>query len=103
MKLEIIAPVTGKSWKVGHTVLISDQKRAFQLIEDGFAIHHPTVTDPPPSHECPCKEHDEPCAECDEKEIQEAESAQESDEAQDQKVVSKKVTTPKKKTTPPKK
>ena len=66
MKLEIIAPVEGKSWKVGHTVLVDDAKVASKLINDGFAIHHPTVTDPPPTHECPCKEKDEPCDEpCD--------------------------------------
>lgn len=69
MKLEIIAPVEGKSWKIGHTVLISDQKHAFKLIEDGVAIHHPTVTDPPPNHECPCQDKEEPCDDCDQKEI----------------------------------
>ena len=72
MKLEIIAPVEGKSWKVGHTVLIDDAKAASKMIKDGFAIQHPTVTDPAPTHECPCKEKeepcDDPCDECKEKE-----------------------------------
>lgn len=97
MKLEIISPVKGKSWKVGHTVLISDPKRASQLIEDGHAIHHPTVTDPPPAHECPCKEHDEPCEECDDKVIQDAPE----EEVNDEVVKPKKKTTRKKTTTPP--
>jgi len=66
MKLEIIAPVEGKSWIVGHTVLIEDTKVVHKLISNGFAIHHPSVTNPPPTHECPCKEHDEPCEKCDE-------------------------------------
>tara|TARA_R100000654_G_scaffold45505_2_gene71621 strand:+ start:1026 stop:1313 length:288 start_codon:yes stop_codon:yes gene_type:complete len=94
MKLEIISPVQGKSWKVGHTVLISDPKVASKLIEDGLAKHHPTVTDPPPTHECPCKEHDEPCEECDDKVPAEKD---------DEDVVKpKRKTTRKKKTTPPK-
>ena len=66
MKLEIIAPVKGKSWMVGHTVLVDDPKTAHKLIENGFAIHHPSVTDPPPTHECPCEDKDEPCEKCDE-------------------------------------
>lgn len=101
MKLEIISPVQGKSWKVGHTVLISDPKVASKLIEDGLAKHHPTVTDPPPTHECPCKEHDEPCEECDDKVEDVIEEVPE--EKDDEDVVKpKRKTTPKKKTTPPK-
>lgn len=71
MKLEIIAPVEGKSWIVGHTVLVDDAKAASKLIKDGVAIHHPTETNPAPVHECPCKEHDDPCEKCDEENVAE--------------------------------
>ena len=69
MKLEIIAPIEGKSWKVGHTVLVSDVKIASKLIKEGFAKFHPSITNPPDIHECPCKEEDKPCEECDEKDL----------------------------------
>ena len=65
MKLEIIAPVEGKSWKVGHTVLVSDVKIGSKLIKEGFAKFHPSITNPPDIHECPCKEEDKPCDDCD--------------------------------------
>ena len=64
MKLEIIAEVQGKSWTVGHTVLVDDVKAASKLIKDGVAIHHPTETNPAPVHECPC-DNGEPCENCD--------------------------------------
>jgi len=44
---------------------MSDDKAA-QLIEDGLAIVHPTVTDPAPTHPCPCEDenHEGPCEDC---------------------------------------
>lgn len=67
MKLEIIAPVPGRSYVIGHTVLV-EEKQAKELIEQGFAKVHPTESNPGPTHPCPCEdEHDEPCEECDEK------------------------------------
>ena len=65
MKIQIVQPVPGKTWLVGHTVLMSDDKAA-QLIEDGLAIVHPTVTDPAPTHPCPCEDesHEGPCEDC---------------------------------------
>ena len=67
VKIQIVQPVPGKSWPVGHTVLMDDE-RAAELIDEGFAIVHPTVTDPGPTRPCPCEddEHDGPCEECDE-------------------------------------
>lgn len=66
MKIEILKPVEGKRWPVGHTVDASPE-RAAELIEGGFAKAHPTVTDPGPERPCPCEDTDEPCEECDEK------------------------------------
>jgi len=91
MKLEIIAQVKGKSWIIGHTVLIDDHKTASKLIKEGFAILHSTVTDPAPTHKCPCEDEDGPCEECDKnKEVREA-----SKKSSSKKVIPQK-TTPKK-------
>jgi hypothetical protein len=65
VKLEIIAPVPGRSYIIGHTVLV-EERFAKELIEYGFAKVHPTESDPGPTHKCPCEDkHDEPCANCD--------------------------------------
>jgi len=66
VKIQTIAPVEGRSWPVGHTILV-DAKLGHELIDAGVAIHHPTVTDPPPSRPCPCEDKNEPCEECDKK------------------------------------
>lgn len=67
VKIEIIAPVEGKKWPIGHTVLVDDQSGQ-QLIDEGVAIIHPTVSDPGPTHPCPCEDETaEPCEECQEK------------------------------------
>ena len=65
VKIQIIAPIDGRRWPVGHTVLVGNEFGQ-QLIDDGLAILHPTETNPGPTHECPCKEKDEPCEDCDE-------------------------------------
>lgn len=65
MKLQVIHTPEGKKWPIGHTLLVDDQDVAERLIEDGFAIVHPTVTDPAPTHPCPCQDGAEPCEECD--------------------------------------
>ena len=66
---------------IGHTILIDDEVMALQLIEEGVAIVHPSVTDPAPTHPCPCQDEDEPCVECDEEneeeEVEEVESEEE--------------------------
>lgn len=67
VKIQIIAPIDGRRWPVGHTALV-DNEWGQQLIDEGLAILHPTETDPGPTHECPCKEHDDPCEECDDAE-----------------------------------
>jgi len=73
VKLQIIAPVEGKSWHIGHTILVAD-KQGQKLIDDGVAIVHPTVTNPAPPRPCPCEdETSEPRKGCEEK-------AKESDE-----------------------
>lgn len=71
MKIQIIAPVQGKKWIVGHTVLVDDEIGQ-QLINEGVAIVHPTITDPAPTHPCPCEDesNDEPCEECQEQAAQ---------------------------------
>ncbi|MDA9755375.1 hypothetical protein N9V29_00220 [Flavobacteriales bacterium] len=65
MKIQIIAPIDGRRWPVGHTVLVGNEFGQ-QLIDDGLAIQHPSETNPGPTHECPCKEKNEPCEDCDE-------------------------------------
>ena len=81
MKLQVIANPKGRKWPVGHTILIDDEVMALQLIEEGVAIVHPSVTDPAPTHPCPCQDEDEPCVECDEEneeeEVEEVESEEE--------------------------
>ena len=67
VKIEIVAPVEGKKWPIGHTVLVDDQSGQ-QLIDEGVAIIHPTVSDLGPTHPCPCEDETaEPCEECQEK------------------------------------
>jgi hypothetical protein len=70
VKLQIIAPVPGQKWIIGHTVLV-DEEVGQQLIDDGVAIVHPTVSTPAPPHKCPCEdESNEPCEKCQEKATQ---------------------------------
>ena len=71
MKLQIIAPVEGKSWYIDHTILVDD-KQGQKFIDDGVAIVHATVTNPAPPRPCE-DESSEPCKGCEEK-------AKESDE-----------------------
>jgi hypothetical protein len=66
VKLQVIANPKGRKWPIGHTVLIDDETMALRLIEEGACIVHPTVTDPAPTHPCPCEDEDEPCEECEE-------------------------------------
>ena len=73
MNLQVIRTPDGKKWPIGHTLLVDDNEVAERLIEDGFAIEHPTVTDPAPTHPCPCEDEDEPCVECDESNEEDAE------------------------------
>lgn len=77
MKLQIIRTPEGKFWPVGHTILVEDEAEALSLIEEGIAILHPTVTDPAPTHPCPCEDKEEPCEECDEHEEEEVEEFEE--------------------------
>ena len=68
MKIQTIAPIDGRRWPVGHTTLVSEEYGT-QLIEDGLAILHPTITDPAPTHPCPCQDSDEPCEDCADDEV----------------------------------
>lgn len=73
VKLQIIATPEGRKWPVGHTIIIDDEVMGRRLIDEGVAIIHPTVTDPPPTHKCPCEdESNEPCEKCNEKAAQDA-------------------------------
>ena len=84
MKLQVIANPKGRKWPIGHTILIDDEVMALQLIEEGVAIVHPSVTDPAPTHPCPCQDEDEPCVECDEEnEEEEVEEVEFEEEVED--------------------
>jgi len=67
VKLQIIAPVAGKNWPIGHTVLV-EKNRGCDLIDKGVAILHPTET-AGPVRPCDCKDKlkDEPCEDCEKK------------------------------------
>ena len=64
MKIKIIAPIPGRRWIAGHIELV-DAEVGQELIDEGFAILHPSETNNRLIHRCPCEDHDEPCEDCD--------------------------------------